>query len=151
MKIPSWGAWVCCPVGWPGAASYSIVGRFIEILNKERFPGQAKNLARTGRPWYWVSVNKWPLRERFLPLFVVIAAIVAVPVMILSPSGLPRLRQLRQEKVTANDQIAGLEREIIELKEQVRRVKHDPTELERVARDEIGLVRRTEVVFQFSR
>ncbi len=108
-------------------------------------------LAHAARIGYSPSVNKWPLRERFLPLFVLVAATIAVPVMILSPTGLPRLRQLRQEKLTAAEQISGLEREVAQLQEQVRRVKTDPTEVERVARDEIGLVRHTEVVFQFTR
>jgi cell division protein FtsB len=96
-------------------------------------------------------VNRWPFRERFLPLFVLVTAIVAVPVMILSPTGLPRLRQLSQEKELAAEQIAALEADIVALRERVRRAKEEPAELERIARDELGLLRRTEVVFQFQR
>lgn len=121
----------------------------MEILRQSPFLGEQKCWPLLPRHDIAVSVNKWLLRERFLPLFVLLTALVAVPVMILSPTGLPRLRQLRQEKLGAADQIARLEQETAELREQVRRVKTDPTEVERVARDELGLVRRTEVVFQF--
>jgi cell division protein FtsB len=42
-----------------------------------------------------------------------------------------------------------LAQEIRELRAEVRQIKQDPAAVERVARDELGLVRQTEVVFQF--
>ena len=39
--------------------------------------------------------------------------------------------------------------QITELRAQVKRIKDDPAAVERVARDELGLVRQTEVIFQF--
>lgn len=89
------------------------------------------------------------LLERALPLAILVVALVAVPVMILSPTGLGRLGSLRQERGRADEEISRLSQQITELRAQVKRIKDDPAAVERVARDELGLVRRTEVVFQF--
>ncbi len=87
--------------------------------------------------------------ERLLPLAILALAIVAVPVMMLSASGLDKLRGLEQEKRRADEELSRLSQEIGQLRAEVRRIKEDPAAVERVARDELGLVRQTEVVFQF--
>jgi cell division protein FtsB len=89
------------------------------------------------------------LVERALPLAILVVAIVAVPVLIFSPTGLGRLNALREERGRADDEISRLSQQIAELRAEVKRIKDDPAAVERVARDELGLVRRTEVVFQF--
>lgn len=90
------------------------------------------------------------LLERALPLAVLVVAVVSVPVMIFSPDGLQRLRHLEMEKVRAEEEVQRLSEQIRKLRAEVRRIKDDPTMVERVARDELGLVRQTEVVFQFA-
>jgi cell division protein FtsB len=45
--------------------------------------------------------------------------------------------------------VRKLSREIERLRAEVRRMKEDPAAVERVARDDMGLVRQTEIVFQF--
>lgn len=89
------------------------------------------------------------LAERVLPIAILVLAMVAVPVMILSPSGLRRLDELRRDKVQSRQEISRLSEQIRQLRAQVKHIKQDPAAVERVARDELGLVRRTEVVFQF--
>lgn len=89
------------------------------------------------------------LLERVLPLAILVVAVVAVPVLILSPTGLGRLGALRQERAKADEEISRLSQQITELRAQVKRIKDDPAAVERVARDELGLIRQTEVVFQF--
>lgn len=89
------------------------------------------------------------LVERALPLAILVVAVVAVPVMMLSPTGLGRLGSLRQERARADTEISHLSQQITELRAQVKRIKEDPAAVERVARDELGLVRETEIVFQF--
>ena len=89
--------------------------------------------------------------QRVLPLLVVAGAAVAVPVLVFSPSGLARLTALRQERARADEEVARVSREIERLRAEVQRVKDDPAYVERAARDELGLVRQTEVVFQFRR
>ena len=87
--------------------------------------------------------------ERVLPLSILVLAIVAVPVMICSPSGLSRLERLKVERERADEEISRLSQQIRELRAEVRSVRDDPEAIERVARDELGLVRKTEVVFHF--
>jgi cell division protein FtsB len=88
--------------------------------------------------------------QRVLPLAVLAVAIVSVPVLMLSPTGLPRLRNLEEERKRANEEISRLGSQITALRAEVARIKSDPAAVERAARDELGLVRTTEVVFQFS-
>lgn len=76
-------------------------------------------------------------------------ALVAVPVMILSPAGLGRLESLRRERTRADQEISRLSQEIRELRAEVEHIKKDPAAVERAAREELGLVRQTEIVFQF--
>jgi cell division protein FtsB len=86
-----------------------------------------------------------------LPLGILALAIVAVPAMMFSPTGFHRLTTLREESARADAEIAKLSREIDELRIRVQRIKSDPATVEQVARDELGLVRQTELVFQFDR
>jgi cell division protein FtsB len=76
-------------------------------------------------------------------------AAISVPMLMLSATGLPRLQGLREEKVRADEEVSRLSQQIWELRAEVGRIKDDPAAVERAARDELGLVRRTEVVFQF--
>jgi cell division protein FtsB len=89
------------------------------------------------------------LLERALPIGILAVAIVSVPVMIFSTSGLDRLNALRQERLRAETEISRLSQQIRELRAEVKRIKDDPAAVEQVARDELGLVRQTELVFQF--
>lgn len=89
------------------------------------------------------------LLERVLPITVLVVAVVAVPVMALAPSGLGRLQSLREERRRADQTVESLSREIDRLRAEVARIKSDPAAVEQVARDELGLVRQTEIVFQF--
>jgi cell division protein FtsB len=87
--------------------------------------------------------------ERFLPIGVLVVALVGAPVMIFSPQGLPRLRGLQKEMADVEEENAELRREIEALKGRVARLRDDPGAVERIARDNLGMVRQTEVVFQF--
>ncbi len=89
------------------------------------------------------------LLERALPIGILAVAVVSVPVMVFSSTGLERLNALRQERQQADEEISRLSQQIRELRAEVRRIKDDPAAVEQVARDELGLVRKTEVVFQF--
>jgi cell division protein FtsB len=84
-----------------------------------------------------------------LPLVILSMAIIAVPWMILSPQGLDRLTHLRQERDRAHQEISRLSQEIRQLRVDVEKIKNEPDAVEAVARDELGLVRQTDIVFQF--
>ena len=89
------------------------------------------------------------LVERLVPLGMLIVAGVSVPVMLWSPSGLARLEALRSQRETLSLEVTRLEREIERLRHRAESIKTSPSSIERVARDELGLVRRTELVMQF--
>ncbi|HTV25155.1 MAG TPA: septum formation initiator family protein [Polyangiaceae bacterium] len=91
------------------------------------------------------------LVERLVPVGMLVVAAVSVPVMLSSPSGLARLQALQSQRETLDLEVARLEREIEQLRFQAESIKTSPSSIERVARDELGLVRRTEVVMQFKR
>ncbi len=87
--------------------------------------------------------------ERILPLAILVMAVIGAPVMIFSPEGLPRLRGLERELAQVEEETAELGREIESLRGRVQRLRDDPTAVERIARDNLGMLRQTEVVFQF--
>ncbi len=89
--------------------------------------------------------------ERILPIAVLVLAMVGAPFMIFSREGLPRLRGLERELAAVDAENRDLEREIEELRGYVGRLRDDPAAVERLARDDLGLVRQSEIVFQFSR
>jgi cell division protein FtsB len=89
------------------------------------------------------------LVQRVLPLAVLLIAALSVPIMIFSADGLSRLEQLEQEKVRSSQEVSRVSAEIRELRAKVQQIQKDPAMVEAVARDELGLVRQTEVVFLF--
>jgi cell division protein FtsB len=91
------------------------------------------------------------LVERLVPVGMLLVAVVSVPVMLWSPSGLARLQALQAQRESLGLEVARLEREIERLRFQAESIKTSPSSIERVARDELGLVRRTELVMQFKR
>jgi len=89
------------------------------------------------------------LAHRVLPLGVLSIAALSVPIMIFSPDGLSRLEHLEQEKLRSNQEVSRISAEIRELRAKVEQMQKDPAMVEAVARDQLGLVRQTEVVFLF--
>src|SRR6478609_3145653 len=89
--------------------------------------------------------------ERVLPIAILATAAVGAPVMMLAPEGLPRLRMLSKEVAQVETENAELRQHIQHLRGRVRHLREDPVAVERIARDELGLVRTSEVVFQFPR
>lgn len=103
-------------------------------------PAPARSTANPSeaRPWLWA-----------LPFAVLVVAVVAVPLLLLSEAGLPRYRALREELAGLRERNAQLRDEVLLLKERVERLRSDPTEIERIARDELGYVKADEVVLDF--
>ncbi len=89
--------------------------------------------------------------ERTLPIGMLTLALVAVPVLVLEPAGLPRLRALQKELDAVNAENDELRRDVVRLRVEVRDLRDDPAAVERIARDQLGMVRKSELVFQFNR
>lgn len=84
-----------------------------------------------------------------MPFGLLVVAIIAVPLRILDDQGLPRYRELKAELTEVQEINAGLRREVEELAAEVEALRTDPEAIERIARDELGMVRDDEIVFQF--
>lgn len=88
---------------------------------------------------------------RGLPLAVLTVSLVAVPVLVLEPQGLPRMRALDKELTQVEAENQELRRDVTRLRSEVHELRENPAAVERIAREQLGLVRRSEVVFQFPR
>jgi cell division protein FtsB len=89
--------------------------------------------------------------QRILPIAMLILALVSVPILILEPEGLPRLKSLERELADVNAEDEELKRDVGKLRIEVRELRDNPAAVERIARDQLGLVRKSEVVFQFGK
>src|ERR1019366_2898986 len=89
--------------------------------------------------------------QRTLPIAMLSLALVAVPVLVLQPEGLPRLRGLQRELDQVETENDELKRDVTRLRIEVQQLRDDPAAVERIARDELGMVRNSEVVFQFGK
>lgn len=88
---------------------------------------------------------------RGLPLAVLTVSLIAVPVLVLEPQGMPRMRALEAELKEVEAENAELRRSVARLRTEVKDLRDDPAAVERIAREQLGLVRKSEVVFQFER
>jgi cell division protein FtsB len=84
-----------------------------------------------------------------LPLGLILGSVIAVPIMILGEQGLPRYRQMSYELKDARSANRKLRHEIETLREEIGALRNDPSAIERIARDELGMISPDEVLFQF--
>ena len=84
-----------------------------------------------------------------VPFCLLVTAIVAVPLRMLDEQGLPRYRALKEELAEVEAGNDRLGRDVQRFGREVRALKNDPSAIERIARDELGMVREGEIIFQF--
>jgi len=84
-----------------------------------------------------------------LPFALMVMAVMTVPTLVLDEQGLPRYRHLREELQALRQSNEDLVQEIATLKGEIEALRTDPGYVERIARDELGMVRAEEFVFQF--
>jgi cell division protein FtsB len=89
--------------------------------------------------------------QRALPIGILGLALVGAPMLILEPQGLPRMRSLEQELNAVEAENAELRRDVGTIRVDVRQLRDDPTAVERIARTQLGLVRKNEIVFQLGK
>jgi cell division protein FtsB len=88
---------------------------------------------------------------RGLPLAVLTVSLVTVPVLVLEPQGIPRMRSLEKELAGVQAENTELRRDVAKLRTEVKDLREDPQAVERIAREQLGLVRKSEFVFQFDK
>jgi len=64
---------------------------------------------------------------------------------------LMQIHQLKEERDRIQESNARLQEENRKLAEQVNRLRHSKEEVEKVAREELGLVKKGEIVYQFDK
>ncbi len=84
-----------------------------------------------------------------LPFGLLVLSIVSVPLAILDEQGLPRYRALKGELAEVERVNDRMRREVEDLQREVAALRSDPEAIERIARDELGMVREDEILFQF--
>jgi cell division protein FtsB len=112
----------------------------VKTLSKRR-EGRKEGRASTA------NMRRWGFR-------LVLAAVIAiglgyVPYRTYGPGGIGRITNLRQQLDTLEKKNAQIARHNGSLLHQVRKLKQDRNTWERVARDELGLVRAGDLIFQF--
>ncbi len=95
-------------------------------------------MSRFGRAVAWM-----------LPFGLLIVSIVSVPLGILDEQGLPRYRALKSELAEVQRINGRLRHDVEQLQRDVEGLRHDPSTIERIARDELGMIREDEILFQF--
>lgn len=94
-----------------------------------------KRLTAKSGKWHLVL---WPLM-----------ILVSILLIIWSPNGLLQLRQLHLEHQELIQKNHTLERENHLLYEEIAQLRNDPSAIEHLARQELGLVKEGELIFQF--
>ncbi|HSC87495.1 MAG TPA: septum formation initiator family protein [Polyangiaceae bacterium] len=84
-----------------------------------------------------------------MPTLVLLVGVVGTPTLLVSTGGLGKLDRLRVEQTAVELEISRIGKRIELLQARAAAAKSNPDALERSARDQLGLVRRSEVVFQF--
>jgi cell division protein FtsB len=84
-----------------------------------------------------------------MPFGLLLYAMFSVPARILSEEGLPRYRRLQEQLTRIRSENVALTGDIERLNREVDSLLHDPEAVERIARDELGMIRQGEILFQF--
>lgn len=86
---------------------------------------------------------------RALPIAVLCLGGLTTPWMLISNGSFQQIERLRTEHKTVKAEISRLTKRVGFLKARAEALKTDPVAVERAARDQFGLVRKTEVVYHF--
>lgn len=90
-------------------------------------------------------------RERLslsVPLAVLVATLIAVPVMVLGANGMPRHRRLAAQLDAQQQENRRLARELLTLRAELDAFSNDPRARERAVRESIGWVRPDELIVE---
>lgn len=84
-----------------------------------------------------------------LPVVLVIATIIYVPMKLNDKQGYARVQQIKTEIKSLEIKNRKIKRENISLRSQIRAIHSDPNYIENIARNEMGMIAPDEVVYQF--
>ena len=86
------------------------------------------------------------MKRRFTILWVIVGLLILFAFLYLP--GLSRYQELRQEEERLSKELVDLDQKIQKLHEEKELLRHDQAYLEKVIREELGLVRPGEMVYK---
>jgi cell division protein FtsL len=92
-----------------------------------------------------------PLLRHYGPAFLGLLVLILVVHDIFGPHGYLAMRRTQQEIQKVNSNLHQLNKENLQLEQEVRELKTDPRKIEKIARDELGLARPGEVIIKIPR
>jgi len=95
-----------------------------------------------------VDAERWKKNAVFFGLTGLVLIYLCITLLV-GDNGLFKYWELRKTKTKLDSEITGLEKQNTELKKQVNALKNDPYYIEKSAREEYGLARKNELIFQF--
>ncbi len=93
-----------------------------------------------------VAAPPSPLQRRIINLALVFVTVVLVVDALIGEKGLMESMRARREYHQLELSLESLQRENARMQEEVRRLKDDPSAIEAVAREDLGLIRDGEVL-----
>jgi len=84
-----------------------------------------------------------------VPTALLLSAAIFVPIKLFDARGFERVEKLRRERDKLEETNRAIERENESLRAQIRAFHVDPEHIEKVARDELGMVGPDEIIYQF--
>lgn len=136
FRAPSWHL----PATMPAPSSTNASTRAVE--------GARPEIDRRGSGRNALAARITSAARDALPLVILAVALIGVPVLVFEPQGLPRLRSLERDLDQVEAENRAVEREIARLRVQNAMLKDDLATVEKVARQELGLVRKSEIILQ---
>ena len=92
-----------------------------------------------------------PLLRHYGPALLGLLVLVLVVHDIFGTHGFLAMRRTQQEIKKVNADLDQLNKENLQLEQEVRELKTDPRKIEKIARDELGLARPGEVIIKIPR
>jgi len=87
------------------------------------------------------------LRRKAIQFLLVFVTVVLVVDALVGEKGLTESMRARRQEAEETAALARLRKENTDLREQVRRLREDPSAIESVAREQLGLIRPGEMLF----
>ena len=90
-----------------------------------------------------------PYKEKLKKIFVILLIIAALYIFLGGNTGLIHLIMMKVEKGNLQKEVELIEEEHRQEAREIEALRSDPKAIERIAREELGLVKKGEVVFKF--
>ena len=88
--------------------------------------------------------------KQLAPILLISSATILVAMMVLGSHGFANLRTAEREIKVLSEKNEALKLEVSDLKSKIVEIQHNPAELEKRAREELGYSRPGETIYLFS-